>query len=61
VFDPKLLARCEKELAQHVGPLARVLIKKAANDSGNVAELYGKLAAHIEGDAERAAFLKAMG
>ena len=61
VFDAALLSRCERQLARHVGPLARVLIKRAANDSGNVAELYRKLAEHIDDDAERRAFLAALG
>ncbi|MBC7734727.1 MAG: hypothetical protein H7306_23000 [Bacteriovorax sp.] len=37
VFDAVLLARCEKQLALHVGPLARLLIKRATPESGNVA------------------------
>lgn len=57
VFDPATLAAAEKRLAQYVGPLARVLIKRAANDSGNVQELYRKLAEHIDSEPERAAFL----
>ncbi|MBC7731789.1 MAG: serine/threonine protein kinase [Bacteriovorax sp.] len=60
VFDAALLARCEKQLAQHVGPLARVLIKRAANDSGNVAELMHKLAEQIDSEPERKAFLDAL-
>ncbi|KFB68106.1 serine/threonine-protein kinase [Candidatus Accumulibacter vicinus] len=58
VFDPATLAAAEKRLAQYVGPLARVLIKRAANDSGNVQELYRKLSEHIDSEPERAAFLK---
>jgi serine/threonine-protein kinase len=61
VFDPAMLAAAEKRLAQHVGPLAKVLIKRAANDSGNVKELYRKLAEHIDSEPERAAFLKGLG
>lgn len=60
VFDAALLARCEKQLAQHVGPLARVLIKRAANDSGNVAELVHKLADQIDSEPERRAFLESL-
>ncbi len=60
VFDAALLLRCEKQLAQHVGPLARILIKRAANDSGNVAELMHKLAEQIDSEPERVAFLDAL-
>ncbi len=55
-----MLAAAEKRLAQHVGPLARVLIKRAANDSGNVKELYRKLAEHIDSETERKAFLDSL-
>lgn len=60
-FDPGLLAAAEKRLAQHVGPLARVLIKRAASDSGDLKELYRKLAEHIDSEAERSEFLKGLG
>ncbi len=60
VFDAALLARCEKQLAQHIGPLARVLIKRAANDSGNVSELVRRLADHIDSEPERRAFLESL-
>jgi len=59
-FDAATLTRCEQQLARHIGPLARVLIKRAANDSGNVAELYRKLAEHIDTEPERQAFLDAL-
>lgn len=60
-FDPAMLAAAEKRLAQYVGPLAKVLIKRAANDSGDVKELYRKLAEHIDSQQERAAFLAGIG
>ncbi|HRF11286.1 MAG: serine/threonine-protein kinase [Candidatus Accumulibacter phosphatis] len=61
VFDPATLAAAEKRLAQYVGPLARVLIKRAMNDSGDVQELYRKLSEQIDSEPERAAFLKGLG
>jgi serine/threonine-protein kinase len=57
IFDPATLAAAEKRLAQYVGPLAKVLIKRAANDSGDVRELYRKLAEHIDSEPERKTFL----
>ncbi|SBT07345.1 Serine/threonine protein kinase [Candidatus Accumulibacter aalborgensis] len=60
-FDPATLAAAEKRFAQYVGPLAKVLIKRAANDSGDVKELYRKLAEHIDSKQERAAFLEGIG
>lgn len=59
-FDAETLARAEKQLAQHVGPLAKVLIKRAANDSGNVSELYRKLAEHIDSEPLRKSFLESL-
>ncbi len=61
VFDPRALAAAEKRLAQYVGPLAKVLIRRAANDSGDLRELYRKLAEHIDSEAERSDFLKGLG
>ncbi|QJR16138.1 serine/threonine protein kinase [Usitatibacter palustris] len=60
-FTPETLARAEKQLASYVGPLARVLIKEAASKSGNMRELYTQLAAHIDSDEERQAFLAELG
>ena len=56
-FTPETLAAAEKALASYVGPLARVLIKDAAGKSGNLKELYTQLAAHIDSEEERRAFL----
>ena len=59
-FDAQTLARAEKQLARHVGPLAKVLIKRAVNDSGDVSELYRKLAEHIDSDLQRKVFLESL-
>jgi serine/threonine-protein kinase len=56
-FTPETLSTAEKALASYVGPLARILIKDAANKSGNLKELYSQLAAHIDSEEERRAFL----
>ena len=56
-FTPEILEAAEKSLASYVGPLARVLIKQAAESSGNIKELYAQLAAHIDSDDERRDFL----
>jgi serine/threonine-protein kinase len=59
-FTPATLAAAEKALASYVGPLARVFIKEAAGKSGNLKELYTQLAAHIDSDEERRAFLASL-
>ncbi len=60
VFTPEVLAAAEKRLASYVGPLARVLIKEAAGQSGNIKELYRQLATHIDEEDERQAFLASL-
>lgn len=59
-FTPEALAIAEKRLASYVGPLARVLIKEAAGKSGNLKELYAKLADHIDSEDERRDFLASL-
>ena len=56
-FSPEMLEAAEKSLASYVGPLARVLIKQAAQSSGNIKELYAQLATHIDSEEERRDFL----
>jgi len=59
-FSPQTLAAAEKQLASYVGPLARVLIRQAAESSGNLKELYAQLATHIDSEEERSAFLDSL-
>ena len=59
-FTPEVLAIAEKRLASYVGPLARVFIKQAAGQSGNIKELYRQLASHIDEEDERRAFLDSL-
>ncbi len=47
----------ERQLAQYVGPMARVYVKKAATKTGDPDELYRMLAANIERESDREAFL----
>ena len=50
----------EAELAQHVGPLARLLVKKAAKNAGSLAHLVAALEAEIPSEAGRRAFRSAV-
>lgn len=59
-FSPELLTVIEKALARMIGPLARVLVKRAAREAANQADLYLRLAAHLPTPAEKAQFLKAV-
>ena len=57
-FTPEAVALAEKRLASYVGPLAKILIKDAVNQSATLKELYASLASHIDDEDERKAFLK---
>ncbi len=59
-FDPAVLATIERRLADHVGPIARHLVREAARDAGSVDALCTKLGVSIEQEAERTAFLRAV-
>ena len=59
-FDPETLATVEKRLASYVGPLARLLIKEAAGQTGNLKDLYSHLATHIDSEEERRDFLASL-
>jgi predicted Ser/Thr protein kinase len=56
-WDRSVLAQAEASLARHVGPLAAVLVRRAARDCSDVAALYAKLAEQVTNAAARSAFL----
>lgn len=58
-FDPIGLERVRKELAVHVGPMAKVLVERAAKRSRSWRELYGLLANEVPAGKERSQFLSA--
>jgi len=55
--SPELIDKISKELAQFVGPIARVLVKKAAKQCSNTRDIYEKVALEIESIADRQKFL----
>jgi class 3 adenylate cyclase len=57
--DQQLAARAEHLLAVHVGPVARILVKKAVRNARGTREFIAALAETIEDEADRAAFLAA--
>lgn len=57
-FSPDLIASAEKALAHFVGPLARVLVKRAARESLTSQELFQRLSAHLATPAEKKSFLQ---
>ncbi|MBX6322344.1 MAG: serine/threonine protein kinase [Rhodospirillaceae bacterium] len=50
------LAAMERALAEHIGPIAKVVIKRELKQARNVGELCDRLGAHIEDEKARARF-----
>ncbi|MEZ5583231.1 MAG: hypothetical protein R3F37_11155 [Candidatus Competibacteraceae bacterium] len=57
VFTAQDLETAQRHLTTYVGPIAKVLVKKAAPKSGSLRELYESLAEHIADPKERSALL----
>ena len=58
VWPPEVVQLAEKRLAEYVGPLARILVRKTLPKVTTVNELYGQLAQTIPTEPERKEFLK---
>ena len=56
-WDPAVLAKVELALARHVGPLAAVLVRRAAKECHDLPSLQARLAEQITSTAARDAFL----
>ena len=56
-WDPAVLAKVELALAKHVGPLAAVLVRRAAKECQDLPSLQARLAEQITSTAARDAFL----
>ena len=59
-WDDTTLSTVERQLARYVGPMARVLVRKAATQTHDVQELYSLLAANIGDRDERRRFYATM-
>ena len=57
-FPADMLDRAERRLAQYLGAVSRVLVKRAAMKARDESELYLMLADEIENPAERKAFIR---
>ncbi len=58
-IDPADLKLIEARLAVHIGPMAHVLVKRAAARSGSLRELVALLAGEIDGEEDRRRFSEA--
>jgi hypothetical protein len=56
-FDAELLRRIARELARYIGPIADVVVKRAAARSASLDDLYERVAREIEKPKDREAFL----
>jgi serine/threonine-protein kinase len=60
-WDPVLLARVERALAQYAGPMARVIVAQAAQQSATADDLYQVIARGLQTAADRSGFLRSVG
>jgi eukaryotic-like serine/threonine-protein kinase len=56
-WDDEVLTTAEKDLARYVGPLAKLLVRKAAAQTTDVGELYTMLSTNIGDPQERRRFI----
>jgi eukaryotic-like serine/threonine-protein kinase len=54
------LAQAETAMALHLGPVARIIVKRAAQKARDESELYALLAEQIDDGKVRAAFLRSV-
>jgi serine/threonine-protein kinase len=60
-LDQSAMERVSRELASYIGPVAEVVVKRAARRCGSMPELCSLVAQEIEGSGERARFLASCG
>jgi len=56
-IEPAVVELVSKELAHFIGPIAKVVVKRAAGRCSSVQELYSAVAAEIENGKDRSTFL----
>jgi serine/threonine-protein kinase len=57
-WDPEILRKVEADLARHIGPVAAIAVRRAAQRANDLGALYEELAVHIDNDRERDEFLQ---
>jgi serine/threonine-protein kinase len=55
-LSPEVLAEASDRLAVHIGPVAKLLVKRAAKEASSTKDLYERLAAHIDDPRDRRRF-----
>jgi hypothetical protein len=56
-LTPTILAQAARRLAEHIGPVARVLVERESREAVSPADLYARLAQHIRDPTARQAFV----
>ncbi len=59
-LTPEYIARASQLLAVHLGPIAKVLARRAAQPGSSQEQFIAALAAHLSDDRDRARFLRAL-
>ena len=59
-IHPQTVERVGRELARYLGPIANVIVKRAAQRSASAEELFAAVAREIGSDADRTAFLRSL-
>ena len=57
IWNPVLLKQVEMQFTRFVGPVAKVLVRRAQEETGDIEELYAKLADTLEPTDERLKFM----
>jgi hypothetical protein len=60
-LNPQALAHMSKELARYIGPVAEIMVKRAAKRCATLPELCHTVAEEIDNTVDRARFLKSCG
>jgi serine/threonine-protein kinase len=60
-LSPELMDAAQHALAMHIGPIARIMVKRASKLTNNAGEFYQLLAQNLPDVTEREAFLKEVG
>jgi hypothetical protein len=56
-WEPAVVERAKRELALYIGPMAKVIVDRAATRTSSLGELYEILAAEIGSTGDRQRFL----
>ena len=61
MLEPALMHACEQKLTAFIGPIAKIVCKRAAGKTQQLHEFYRLVAQNIENDADRVRFLRECG